>query len=341
MMSLYDVLKISTKATEAEIEKSYRLLVRSCYVTSNRINADDFIKINSAYTILRDKHRRKFYDMFGATSIQLLLNNRESYILTRMFDKLNVYIYLCAFTISIITILTLPFLIASNVVMAYTLMVSPLGIAGVLFVIPIFKSLFMLYYAYGVSQELKSIIFVTCEILLTIFHICNCTLYFDKVVEAIFIPIIVSFVLECLSLINFFYYQTMPERLMTVNRKNIFIGRLIKFLVFTSIVLPIPSFIKPFMLVLQMAWAFLDIRYNITIYVAVLIPFILYSVTFSFILAKVRSFFIYVPLIILIVLIIVNISQGLSTIINNIPKSRYNVKALPLYCKPDINPYLK
>ena len=66
--SYYDVLGVSKEASEADIKKAYRKLVRKYHPdVSDLPNADEKIaEINNAYETLKDEDKRREYDAIGA-----------------------------------------------------------------------------------------------------------------------------------------------------------------------------------------------------------------------------------------------------------------------------------
>lgn len=60
----YDTLKISPRASQAEIKQAYRRLAKLFHPDSNRETADHtkIANINAAYEVLGDPQRRQFYD---------------------------------------------------------------------------------------------------------------------------------------------------------------------------------------------------------------------------------------------------------------------------------------
>jgi DnaJ-class molecular chaperone len=65
MKNLYEVLGVSKNATEAEIKSQYRKLARKYHPDLNKndkVSAEKFKEISSAYDILGDKDKRKKYD---------------------------------------------------------------------------------------------------------------------------------------------------------------------------------------------------------------------------------------------------------------------------------------
>lgn len=65
MKNLYEILGISKNATEAEIKSQYRKLARKYHPDLNKndkVAAEKFKEISSAYDVLGDKEKRKKYD---------------------------------------------------------------------------------------------------------------------------------------------------------------------------------------------------------------------------------------------------------------------------------------
>ena len=68
MEDLYQILGVALDASQAEIKKAYRQLVRQYHPDTNRNNPEaeeTFKKINAAYSVLGDPEKRSRYDQFG------------------------------------------------------------------------------------------------------------------------------------------------------------------------------------------------------------------------------------------------------------------------------------
>ena len=65
--SLYDTLEVSQNASESEIKKAYRKLVRKYHpdICKEADCEEKFKEINAAYEILSDKEKKEQYDMYG------------------------------------------------------------------------------------------------------------------------------------------------------------------------------------------------------------------------------------------------------------------------------------
>lgn len=87
MAILYENLHVHQKATQEEIERSYKMLTH-IYLNNNA--KEKLVSLNTAYSILRDPYNRAFYDRFGDRFMGNLLNPNESYFITRFFTKLNI-----------------------------------------------------------------------------------------------------------------------------------------------------------------------------------------------------------------------------------------------------------
>lgn len=331
-MSLYDVLQIPKSATKERIEKSYRFLVRSHCQRRGEMNPGKFAEINKAYTILKDKHKRDFYDVFGEMSVQLLLHNKDSYIITRMFDRVNICLYLFAFAMHIGVLLGLPFLIGRCSAVS---MVLPIGVADMTLIIPVLRSLYALYWVYGVGPELRSMIYGCIEVVIVTLHLLSYALYVDEVVSNILVLCAGFAVLETLSTINIVHYRHSLQSSFLPSKKSIAAGKIVRAAVFGFLVIgPVPSFLKPFLVLVQIVWGACSRKHPLVVNACILLLPLLYITTLSFTLAGFSGTLIYIPLLVFALVIMVALGLVTLNILSNIPGSKYNsheTKTLPYY----------
>lgn len=67
MSNYYQILEVSRSATDAELKKAYRKLARKYHpdVSKEAAAEDKFKQVQTAYDVLKDPEKRKFYDQFG------------------------------------------------------------------------------------------------------------------------------------------------------------------------------------------------------------------------------------------------------------------------------------
>src|ERR687885_482161 len=71
MATLYDTLGVSKTASQDEIKKAYRKLVRQYHPDRNpgdKAAEEKFKEVQTAYDVLSDPEKRKTYDRVGSTN---------------------------------------------------------------------------------------------------------------------------------------------------------------------------------------------------------------------------------------------------------------------------------
>ncbi|KAH9412079.1 putative DnaJ domain-containing protein [Ordospora pajunii] len=326
-MSLYDVLRIPRNGSKEDVEHAYRLLARQYYRHQDIMDQDNFAEINKAYAILKDDHKRSFYNMFGELSIQLLLHNKDSYIITRIFDRFNILLYLFAFVTNLVALFALPFLVAHNTSVS-AFMSVPFGVGMAASIVPAIRSISSLHGVCGFVNELKIMTYASTEVVIMIVHAFNCMLYIEGVVKkGLIIPVCIFIGMEGLSVLNSICYWKLWGQTDGFRKKEMLVQKTWKLILFAGLISQaVPSFTKPLLLLGHIVWSLCSIRYPVFINACVLLLPMLYLSTFSLILAGFRSIAIYIPLGICMALIVASIGFATATIVSVIPKSKYTSK---------------
>lgn len=109
-MSLYDILQVQKNASKEEIESAFKRIAKIVHPVINKKGDTDFVELNRAYSILKDDYKRDFYDIMGDNSINMLDSEKDSYLMVRIFDRVNIICYFIFLLISLVTVLAFPFL---------------------------------------------------------------------------------------------------------------------------------------------------------------------------------------------------------------------------------------
>ena len=77
----YDILEIKRGATQQEVKKAYRRLVKDYHPDKNKSPdaQEKFVKLTKAYELLSDPERRRMYDNHGVTEDSPNFNKRHDY----------------------------------------------------------------------------------------------------------------------------------------------------------------------------------------------------------------------------------------------------------------------
>lgn len=144
-MSLYDVLNVPKNSKKSEIEKAYKKMAKKVHPLINKKGDSEFINLNRAYSILKDDYKRDFYNLAGDGCINLLDNEKDSFAIVRMFDRINILCYTFFVLGFVFNLLLLPVCIYYKI--------SNISFLGFVFlggflVLPLIRNLFRLKYFY-------------------------------------------------------------------------------------------------------------------------------------------------------------------------------------------------
>lgn len=92
-MDLYNVLELNKDATDKDIKESYKRLVKMYHPDKNSAPdaAQRFIEIQSAYSILSDKHKRKEYDTMTVEEQGELYGLVKGYLVKNAPNFVDIY----------------------------------------------------------------------------------------------------------------------------------------------------------------------------------------------------------------------------------------------------------
>jgi hypothetical protein len=333
-MSLYETLRISKNATREEVESAFKKYAMLYHPDRNREHTSDFVEVNNAYSILKDKHKKQFYDIFGEASIQLLLNNRESYILTRIFDRINIYTYSLILLVNLCLFLSLPVLVAcrESLGLSYTTIAYPVAAANVLGFVPFLRSFFSLHKVYGFIQELRGSLYVAMETAVLGLILFTYALHLDRHVKKTVVVLAIFFILETLSLVPVLWHHM--ESIMRLRVADTFVGSVLRACIFILLISPIFPGLKPFICLLSPLWIIFRGSRAVPLVVAGAVIGTLYATTFSLVLCGFTSLLIYIPLLLFYILVGSMLFLSLSNLIRNMPRGYHSnacVLELPYY----------
>lgn len=98
-MNYYDILRVSHNVTDEELKKAYQELVRKYHPDKSRdieSNAE-FLKIDKAYKVLKDKVERKIYDseLFQKSKSHLIIHDTVARSQFSFDDEDEIYYFQC------------------------------------------------------------------------------------------------------------------------------------------------------------------------------------------------------------------------------------------------------
>lgn len=138
-MSLYDILNVHKNSSKIEIEKAYKNRAKKVHPIVSRKGDKEFVELNRAYNILKDPYKKDFYDMMGDNVIDHLDREKESYVMVRVFDRINITCYLLFFIGLVSNILLIP--IGLFIDLIYLNLYIFIGLL-IFLVIPIIRNIF-------------------------------------------------------------------------------------------------------------------------------------------------------------------------------------------------------
>lgn len=111
MPSYYEILYLNKSATQDEIKTQFYSLSKEYHPDRNKNEHEKYFKIKTAYDVLRDPYKRNFYDHFGEKGITAFKDLKITYVITRIFDWINLTYMKYNIILVILNLILLPYLL--------------------------------------------------------------------------------------------------------------------------------------------------------------------------------------------------------------------------------------
>jgi hypothetical protein len=112
--SYYNELYLHKECTVADIKQQYYKLAYEYHPDRENGDSQKFLNIQKAYVCLKDKYRRGFYDAFGSKGFKLTKNENLELLLTRLFYKKGLFIFILLLITMLTSLYLIPILIFVN-----------------------------------------------------------------------------------------------------------------------------------------------------------------------------------------------------------------------------------